>query len=62
MSLWIAHCVLREERFQHIISFGDREYLDDLDQTVNDLREEDTKDLHRILASWDFKDDFDDEN
>jgi hypothetical protein len=61
MSLWIAHCVLREERFQHVISFGDREYIDDLDNTVNGLNDQENKDLHEILTSWDFINDFDDE-
>ncbi len=57
MSLWIAHCVLREERFNHSISFGDREYIDDVSTDYSSMNSyEENRDLITILASWDFDD------
>lgn len=57
MSLWIAHCVLREERFNHSISFGDREYIDDVSTDYSSMNNyEENRDLTTILASWDFDD------
>ncbi len=63
MSLWIAHCVLREQRFSHRIAFGNREYGSE--EEIKRLENEDqgdsvNRDLRDVLASWGV--DYDDPN
>ena len=61
MSLWIAHCVLREERFVHRVSFGDKDYATSEEiMLLEKPIEDEPRGLNDVLASWGV--DLEDEN